>query len=149
MYHVAVKMVGDRDVASDIVQEVFIYLFDKLNNRNPVLYINSWLYKATINKCIDNHRKQKRFQPLETANYVRTEEEQEGTLISGEAIILALSRLKPQEKALAILYSEGLSYKEIADATDIKLSSIGKMLSRTLEKLEKELKPYYNEMLKK
>jgi len=38
-----------------------------------------------------------------------------------------------------VLYSEGLSYREISDATGIKSSSIGKTLSRTLEKLEKEL----------
>ncbi len=41
---------------------------------------------------------------------------------------------------LAVLYSEGLSYKELAQATGINLSSVGKMLSRTLKKLGEELK---------
>ena len=52
----------------------------------------------------------------------------------------ALSNLKPQERILAVLYSEGFSYKEMAELTDIKFSSIGKMLSRTLGKLKEQLK---------
>ena len=57
-----------------------------------------------------------------------------------DVISLAVSKLNSQEKILATVYSEGLSYKEIAEVTGIKFSSIGKMLSRTLKKMEKELK---------
>lgn len=149
MYHVAIKMVGNKDIASDIVQEVFIYLFDKINNGKPVIYISSWLYKATLNKCIDNHRIQKRFKPIESANHLIIDDETVDLPVSSEFLIKALSGLKPLEKAMVILYSEGFSYKEIADTMDIKFSSIGKMLSRTLDKLEKELKPYYHEMFNK
>ena len=61
-------------------------------------------------------------------------------------ILQALSKLNPQEKALAVLYSEGLSYQEMASVTGIKFSSIGKTLSRTLIKLEQELKKHRYEM---
>ena len=57
-----------------------------------------------------------------------------------EAISLAMVHLKPQEKVLVVSYSEGLSYKEIANLTGIKFNSIGKTLSRALKKLEKEMK---------
>ena len=43
---------------------------------------------------------------------------------------------------LVVLYSEGLSYKEIAKASGVRFSSIGKMLSRILKKLETELKSH-------
>ena len=52
----------------------------------------------------------------------------------------ALSSLNPHERALMVLYSEGMSYKEIAESTGMRFSSVGKTLSRTLEKLENELK---------
>jgi RNA polymerase sigma-70 factor, ECF subfamily len=146
MFRVAKKMIGDSDNASDIVQEVFIYLFDKLNNGTVILHLNSWLYRATINKCIDNLRKQKRFQNIESIKDYKTCEDLIEKHESTAAINCALSKLKPKEKVLAVLYSEGLTYKEIAETTGIKFSSIGKTLSRTLRKLEKELKNQHYEL---
>ena len=139
MIRVASKMVGNRDDVSDIVQEVFINLLDKLNNGQVIHQPKSWLYRATYNKCVDNFRKQNRFRSVDSAQNYKVDDELLEKQESRNIIHQALSKLKPQEKALAVLYSEGLSYKEISEATGIKFSSIGKMLSRTLKKLEKEL----------
>jgi RNA polymerase sigma-70 factor (ECF subfamily) len=140
MHRVAKRMVNDSEVVSDIVQDVFIYLYEKLNNGTEILYPKSWLYRVTSNKCIDFLRKQKRFQDINNL-IISTTEDKSSELREMKAIVSnALNKLKPQEKALAVLYSEGLSYKEIAEATGIKFSSIGKKLSRTLKKLEHELK---------
>jgi len=146
IFRVAQKMVGNRDNASDIVQEVFIYLFDRIKNGSEILHLNTWLYRATINKSIDCLRKQKRFQPIESLKESIIDEElierQETTAIVNKAI----SKLKPHEKIIVVLYSEGLSYKEIAEASGVKFSSIGKTLSRALEKLEIELKDQHYEL---
>lgn len=143
MFAVALKMVGDDNAASDIVQEVFICLFNRLNNGNVILRINTWLYRAAINKSIDYLRKQKRFQTIETLKDSIMSTTVEDVIDNREttaAINNAISRLKPREKSLVVLYSEGLSYRDMSFATGIKFSSVGKMLSRTLEKLKKELK---------
>ena len=58
----------------------------------------------------------------------------------------ALSTLKTNERAMAVLYSEGLSYREIAEVTGINPASTGKMLSRILKKVESELKRLGYEM---
>jgi RNA polymerase sigma-70 factor (ECF subfamily) len=58
----------------------------------------------------------------------------------------AIAKLKPQEMKLVILYSEGYSYKEIAQMADINFSSVGKTLSRTLHKLKEILKRLDYEM---
>ena len=52
-------MVGDSDDVSDIVQEIFIDFFNKTNNGSLIQHPKSWLYRATINKCIDNQRNRK------------------------------------------------------------------------------------------
>ena len=140
MYRVASRMVGNSEDVSDIIQEIFIDFFNKTNNGNIIHHPKSWLFRATINKCIDKQRSRKRFHNLDSLGEYKSEvgivENQE----MKDAIFLAISKLNPQEKILATLYSEGLSYKEIAEVTGIKFSSIGKMLSRTLKKMEKELK---------
>jgi RNA polymerase sigma-70 factor (ECF subfamily) len=140
MFRVATRMVGDREDVSDIIQEIFIDFFNKTNNGNFIQHPKSWLYRATINKCIDNQRNRKRFQNLESLGEYKSEPAIADNQEIKDAIMLVISKLKPQEKILATVYSEGLSYKEIAEVTGIKFSSIGKMLSRTLKKIEKELK---------
>jgi len=140
MFRVATRMVGDSEDVSDIIQEIFIDFFNKTSNGNIIQHPKSWLYRATINRCIDNHRKRKRFKDLESLCEYNSEPGLVENQEIRDAIIRAISKLKPQEKILATVYSEGLSYKEIAEVTGIKFSSIGKMLSRTLKKMEKELK---------
>ena len=140
MFRVAKKMVGNCDDASDIVQEVFIYLYDKLNRGSEVQHPRSWLYRATTNKCYDNLRSQKHFQNIESVRNIKNEDEIQDVQEMKAAIQFVLSKLNPQERALAVLYSEGLSYKELAESTGIKFTSVGKMLSRTLKKLGKEFK---------
>jgi RNA polymerase sigma-70 factor (ECF subfamily) len=140
MFRVATRMIGDKEDVSDIIQEIFIDFFNKTNNGNLIQYPKSWLYRATINKCLDNKRNRKRFQNLDSVSEHKSEP---GTIEDQEmkdAITLAVSKLKPQERILTTVYSDGLSYKEIAEITGIKYSSIGKTLSRTLKKIEKELK---------
>jgi RNA polymerase sigma-70 factor (ECF subfamily) len=140
MFRVATRMVGDREDVSDIIQEIFIDFFNKTNNGNLIQHPKSWLYRATMNKCIDNQRNRKRFQNLESLVEYKSEPAIADNQEIKDAITFVISKLKPQEKILATVYSEGLSYKEIAEVTGIKFSSIGKMLSRTLKKMEKELK---------
>jgi len=140
------KMVNDEDVASDIVQEVFIYYYQKSNNGHLIYNLKSWLLRATINKCIDYSNRQKRSLKLDAINLPMVEEDLIEKNQDKIVVNQALSRLKPKEKTLAILYSEGFSYKEISQITGIKYFSVGKMISRVLEKLNKILKDLNYEM---
>jgi RNA polymerase sigma-70 factor (ECF subfamily) len=133
-------MIPDREEASDIVQEVFIHLYEKLENGTSIEYPRSWLYKVTVNNCIDFIKKRRPHEKVESAVHLRTDENKLEGDEKQVVIKQALEKLKPDERALAVLYSEGLSYKEMAEATGIRFSSVGKTLSRTLQKLGDELK---------
>lgn len=65
LHRLAVRMVDDRESASDIVQEVFTALYEKLVGGHAFLYLNTWLYRVTINKCTDHLNRQKRYRSLE------------------------------------------------------------------------------------
>lgn len=140
MVRVASKMVNDTDVVSDIVQEVFIYLHEKLSEDVKILHLRSWLYRITFNKCVDHLRKQRKFVDLSQAEDVKMEEQATSDPDKKAAISRAILRLSEKEKVLVVAYSEGLSYKEMADLTEIRFASIGKTLARSLKKMEYELK---------
>jgi len=143
MYRVAMKMINDSYSVSDIVQDVFIYFYEKNKQRKKIEYPKSWLYRATVNKCIDFIKQNSKFESLNTnIEFIDNKENLEKSKIIQQALL----KLKPTERSLIILYSEGLSYRELAEATDIKFSSIGKTLSRTLKKLKVELKKKEDEL---
>jgi len=146
LFRVAIKMVGDNENASDIVQDVFIGLYERLSGGSAVLYLNTWLYRATLNKCFDCVNRQKKFSKLDSLQEGSAENY---SIENSEKIAIircALSKLKPRERAILILYSEGFSYKEISDSTGTRFSSVGKTLERTLEKMEIKLKAQRNEL---
>jgi len=141
MFSIASKMVNDKNVASDIVQDVFVYYYEKTQGGHVVEKNRSWLLRATINKCIDHSKSRKGFMSLD--DLPQNEEALEGKQdrnLSAEIVKKSLGQLKSQEEMLlVVLYSERYSYKEISEITGIRFSSVGKTLSRTLKKLKELL----------
>jgi RNA polymerase sigma-70 factor (ECF subfamily) len=127
------------------MQDVFIDYFNNCKNGSSILYPKSWLYRVTLNKSIDYLRKQKMEIRTEPENVVQISHDEEN-LEDRKIVRQAISRLKPRERKLVVLYSEDLSYREISESTGIKFSSVGKMLSRALKKLKKELEAQQYEM---
>ena len=146
MFGIAFKMVNDKDVASDVVQEVFVYYFEKLQNGHTVHHPQSWLIQATINKCVDFLKRRKKHAPLDAVSELADEEETFEIQQPDVILKQAIEELKPLEMKMIMLYSEGYSYKEIAQIAEIKFSSVGKTLSRTLHKLKEILKRMNYEM---
>ncbi|MBN1925886.1 MAG: RNA polymerase sigma factor [Prolixibacteraceae bacterium] len=145
IFNVVQKIIGDSDEAADIVQETFIKLFQHMKKDN-IESPRNWLYRVAVNKCIDHMKQKRKNGDINLAKNINSEEPNIETSEKQIFIKQALNKLKPGERTLAVLYSEGLSYKEIAEITGIKFTSIGKTLSRILSKLGEELKKMHYEM---
>ncbi len=139
MYCIALNMLNDRDAVCDIIQDIFIYYHKISQNGRIINKPKNWLIRATVNKCIDYSKYQKKHLKIESIEPLAVIEDSIETNQEKEIIKQALSRLNPKERTLAILYSEGMSYKEISEVSGIKFSSVGKMLSRTIKKLDEIL----------
>ncbi len=146
VYRVAQKLIRDEDTVADIIQEIFIYLHEKMVEGKVIQYPKSWLYRATYNKCIDYLKNKNRFQTIDAFEDCLKDENVLDENDLHKEIQNALSKLKAEEKFLVVLYSEGLSYKELAETTGIKFSSVGKTLSRALKKIQLELKNKHYEL---
>lgn len=152
IYRMVSKYSVSRFEAEDIVQEVFIKLYLQYDSGATVQFPKTWLYKVASNICINTISRRKETLHIDKVNELdlgvfdslemKIEEDEHGKII-----LNALSILKEQEKLIVILYSEGLSYKEIADVSGVRFSSVSKCLSRALEKLKPLLKNRYYEML--
>lgn len=60
VFKVAYRMVGQKEEAEDLAQEVFIHVYQKMYHFDPAKKFKPWLYRVAVNTCISRlRRKQK------------------------------------------------------------------------------------------
>ena len=137
VYSIALNFFGgDADKAADATQQVFLKLFTRMNFRGDAEF-TTWLYRMTLNACIDETRKNRRFFGLADW-FTVTEPEVKTSLdesIRSHEIALevqtVLGTLKPKYRIpLLLKYVEELSYQEIAYVLDCSIGTVSSRLSR-------------------
>jgi RNA polymerase sigma-70 factor (ECF subfamily) len=145
VFNVAWRVLGDRVLAEDVVQEVFTRLPRVAKGFRGDASLTSWLYRVTVNRAIDRRRREAR-RPARRFGDTPIEIEGSGlpgrarpTSPEGEAraheraerVQAALLTLSPKLRAVAVLrYVEGLSYEELAEAIGCSLGTIKSRLNR-------------------
>ncbi len=106
-----------------------------------ILNVQGWLYRCTVNYCYNylrDIRKKKPTVNIDAAAEINAPETNWVELEKVQRIQQMVLQLKEKEQLLLTLYSEGMSYKEMADVSGIPFNSIGKSLMRALSKLKKK-----------
>lgn len=137
VYSVAMNFFsGNADKAGDVTQQVFLKLFTKMNFRGDAEF-TTWLYRLTVNTCIDETRKGRRlfgladwFSASEPAVKASLDEKIRTREIAAE-VQAVLGSLKPKYRLpLLLKYVEGLSYNEIADVLECPIGTVSSRLNR-------------------
>ena len=138
LFRIAAKMLRDTDAARDVVHDVFMAYYFVLDDKKVIKDAKNWLIRCTINKGVDFLRKNKKIVSNETVaksdNTLQTIDSQLDLI----SISNLISKFDSKDQSLVVLYSEGYSYKEIAEITGMNFNSVGKTLSRILEKLRRD-----------
>ncbi len=74
LFRVAMKMVGNKDSAGDIVHDVFVNFYTRQNDGHLILYPSSWLYRVVINKCIDLLKHAAKYRAIRSAENEKANE---------------------------------------------------------------------------
>lgn len=148
LYQLARRIVNDENVACDIVQDVFVCYFEKMKQGYPFRDIPAWLTRVTMNESFDYLKRMKIHVQLDVFDSPEMSADADTNERDAEHLKLrkAVSQLKPKEIKLVLLYSEGYSYKEIAEMADVHFASVGKSLSRAIGKVKELLKQMNDEM---
>jgi RNA polymerase sigma-70 factor, ECF subfamily len=149
------RMVGSREDALDLSQEIFLKVFQALDRYNPEFKFSTWLFRIAGNAAIDHLRKRRpRTVPLEIADpESRTgvsaiEHESPGldpygelrNAERGEAISKAIAELPLEFRELITLrHFGGLSYEEIARLKNMPLGTVKNKLFRARVVLKERL----------
>lgn len=145
MCNIASNIVKNSDSAKDIVQEVFIKLWDKKADLLEISNIKGYLFRATTNASINYLSQNKKIVSLEASGVTLSINPDE-TLTTKELeakIQYALDRLPPKCKAIFVLSRfEGMKYAEIAEHLDISEKTVKNQMLIALNKMREDLRPY-------
>ena len=140
----ATHFLKDEELARDVVQDVFLKLWQKRETLGEVENIEAFAMRMTRNRCLDVIRTNKvvaideetdRKLKAKTVD-VHSKVELSETAGQIRSIILKLPDL--QRTVMQLRDIEQLSYEEIAEATDLKINAIRVNLSRARKKVRDE-----------
>ncbi len=139
LYRLALAMLRDPDPAQDVVQDTFARLIEHLRTHGPLTNPRGWLYTVAAHACRDRQRRMGRLLPWirerDTRRAIEAPDRFDGT----HAVLDAIRMLSARDRLLIALRAQGLSYQEIGDASGIRHTSVGRLLTRALNRLQKEL----------
>lgn len=120
LYRFANSMIHNPEETQDIVQEVFITVYNKLYTYNKKYKFSNWIYQICRNKCIDHIRSNKKEFPeiSLTENLVYNGISPEESTEFNEMVKFAdvfLNNLKEKDKSILILRYMGNSFRDIGE----------------------------------
>ena len=150
MYAVALRMCANREDAQDCLQEAMLRVFRAIGSFKGQSSFSTWVYRVTMNTCLDELRKKKNKQNTSLDNLLDQgyspsdgENVPEKEAIRNETrrqISGAIQELPEDMRAAVVLRDvHGLAYDEIADALNTNVGTIKSRISRGREKLREKL----------
>jgi len=135
----------------DLFQDIVMQLWRSFPSFRGDAKVTTWMYRVALNTAISSFRKQVRKPQEESISgsiyqipiINRFGQEQEEQI---QFMYKAIQHLSKIEKAIIMLYLEEHSYDEIAKITGITKTNVGVKINRIKGKLQKILKPVYDEV---
>ncbi len=139
VYSVALRRVGNAQLAEEITQAVFIILAQKAASLRDGTILSGWLYRTTCyvagHALKQEHRRQRREQEacMESLSNQTESEVSPQMMPLLEPAMLRLSQT--DRDALVLRYFEGRSLREVAGALGVSEAAAKMRLNRALEKM--------------
>lgn len=143
----AYRMTGDRALADDISQDVFIRVHRSASAYQPLARFSTWLFTIAKNTTLNELRRSRRtvtFDHIvnedvavaeEASPYERVEEDERAARVRQ-----AIERLPENQRAAVLLRRyENFSYEQIAEALGSSVPAVKSLLSRAKEHLRQSL----------
>lgn len=165
VYNLIYRLLGDLDEAADLTQETFVKAYGaypRFRGRSQAIY--PWLCQIAVNGCKNKFRelgRRNQYEVLSLDESVETEDSSLGIQIADESanpaelvtqheleakIQEAIQALPPEYRVVIVLRDmNGLSYREIADATGLTMDTVKVRLFRARGVLRKRLSQYISD----
>ena len=139
LYNLSLRMTGNPEDARDACQTALLKAWEKLSSFNPRYRFFSWIYRITVNECLNQIDRRKRVEPLESHLDLPSAEDTSAGLRAREAserVQGALLHLTPEHREVVILrHFLEMSYGEIAGTLTIPEKTVKSRLYEARQRL--------------
>ncbi len=150
LFGLVISMVGNREQAEDLLQEIFVKVYFALESFEGQSSFYTWLYRIASNHCLDYLRKNRPLQvsldrPLsddtemtfEDALQAPRSDDPEASIDDPSEAASLLAVLEPEQRLILSLRElEGRTYEELADMLNCPVNTIKSRLNRAREALK-------------
>jgi len=159
VYRLAIKLTRNETLAEEVLQEVFLRVYEKLHTFRGESQFSSWLYRIAANLCFAKLNVEKKhvhsdleeeISQVETGGLLGTDswaDTPERVVLSDEAqavISEAIDRLPEDFRVVLVLRDvEGMSNSEVAKILDLSVPAVKSRLHRARLALRKRLAGYF------
>jgi RNA polymerase sigma-70 factor, ECF subfamily len=141
VFNYVMRLVGDRSLAEDLTQEVFIRVYQGLPKFSLRSKFTTWLFQVTKNRVLDelraNERRPRALVAIDDAPPLEVVDAPAEQVETIEALWVAVEGLNTDLKmALLLRDVVGLSYNEIADSLDTTLATVKWRIFKAREEVQ-------------
>jgi RNA polymerase sigma-70 factor (ECF subfamily) len=151
-FSVAFRMLGNEDLAKDVVQETMITIWSKLKKIKSAGSYKTWLYRIVVNKCYDELRRKKSQMEERAddrtwaliANHISERQSSEfEDSETAKVISLLTEKLSPKQKAVFVLSDlEEMTAREISEITGMSTRNIKANLHYARKNISEMIEKY-------
>ncbi len=147
------RLIGSRDEAQDILQDVFLKAYRNLQSYDSSRKFSSWIYRIAHNEAVNfiKRKSLKRFIPwediaatkdkLDMASFEDGADKAWLRKETGKEVNFALDEMPFKYKQVLILrYYSDKSYEEIGEILGKPVNTVGTLISRAKQKLSEKLR---------
>ncbi len=144
IFRICLKYSKSIEQAEDLCQDILIQLPEKISGFKGASSLRTWVYRVSINFCLDHLRWEKRqnnlnqsfLEEIVSKSFIHKDD----TALGKVALEVLISKFDDKTAKLLLLeLFEGFSHQEIADSMDMKKSTVTKKLKNAHIKMELKL----------
>ena len=138
IYTVCYMFSKDEDEVQDLFQETLINMWKGMGGFREESKIDTWIYRVALNTCLTQERKKKREVKKVPLNMdVNYFEDNDDNAKQARILHQRISQLAYVDRALVMLWLDGMSYDEIGAVVGISAQNVAVKLFRIKEQLKK------------
>ena len=132
---------GDYDKASDLSQEIFIKIWKHLDSFKGLSSYKTWIYRITVNTCLQLIRKEKKNNALSIDNTHEQfiEESKNDETEASKSLYKAIGQLNELDRLVIMMVLEGQHYDDISEVLGIEQTNVRVKIHRIKKRLKKIL----------
>lgn len=137
IYTVCYMFSHDEEEVNDLFQETLINMWKGIDSFREESKISTWIYRVALNTCLLQERKKKKeVKKVPLAMNVNFFEDNDADSTQVRMLHQRIGKLGLVDRALVMMWLEGMSYDEIGAVMGISAQNVGVKLFRIKEQLK-------------